>query len=469
MTIKIYSGFSKRHNSTKQPTGGTDITAILKAPCNIVSPVFEVSASYATYNYVYVASWGRYYYVTDVTYITNDIVQLHCESDPMASGKSAIGAVSAPVEFTTSSSNLLMTDPRNRPTFKYEKKSTTLLNLGNNGFSNSTGRYVCGIVCDLGLKYFVFDQSGMDTLCQALFKSSFIQAIHNDFYDMKNVLVSCTWVPFTGFSLSASTIIMISGEPLEDNNGNSVAASYITVRYKTISAGNVTIGYPFDNDYNVDNYLDAPPYTSGSIYIPFVGVVPFDADIFFNDKTCDLTCVLDTYTGDMAYELFDSAANVISTYQGCCGTSIPIAGQTTSPAGAIASGLSAIGGAAGIIGGLATGGVGAIAAGAGALVAGALGTQKSMEHHTQVNGVLSSGVSSQLPNAAVVTVRSRKPAESAIETAWNADNGFTYYKDATISSLSGFIKCSGASVGGTLTPGEKNQINSYMNSGFYYE
>ena len=90
MTIKVYSGFSKRINSTKQQTGGTDISAVLKAPCNIVSPVFEVSASYATYNYVYVASWGRYYYVSDVTYITNDVVQLHCASDPMASGKSEI-------------------------------------------------------------------------------------------------------------------------------------------------------------------------------------------------------------------------------------------------------------------------------------------------------------------------------------------------------------------------------------------
>ena len=170
MQIKVYTGFSKRKNSTKQPTGGTTVTVALKYPVDKVSPSFDVAVAHAGSNYVYVSDWGRYYFVTGVTYQTNAIVTLKCASDPMASAKSNIGAVNAPVEFATSSVNLLLTDPRNRPTFKYDVVTTKILDLTaqSPAFAHSPGRYVCGIVCDQGIKYFVFTESGLDTLCEGL-------------------------------------------------------------------------------------------------------------------------------------------------------------------------------------------------------------------------------------------------------------------------------------------------------------
>ena len=43
MNIKVWSNFSKRKNSTKQPTGGSTITVTLKDQCSILSPVFILS------------------------------------------------------------------------------------------------------------------------------------------------------------------------------------------------------------------------------------------------------------------------------------------------------------------------------------------------------------------------------------------------------------------------------------------
>ena len=41
MTITYWTNFSKRINSTKQPTGGTNITTVaLKTPCSVETPVF---------------------------------------------------------------------------------------------------------------------------------------------------------------------------------------------------------------------------------------------------------------------------------------------------------------------------------------------------------------------------------------------------------------------------------------------
>lgn len=470
MQIKVYSGFSKRKNSTKQPTGGTTVTVLLKYPVDKVSPSFDVGVAYAGSNYVYVSDWGRYYFVTGVTYQTNAIVTLKCASDPMASAKSNIGAVTAPVEFATSSVNLLLTDPRNRPTFKYDVATTKILDLtaSNPKFEHSPGRYVCGIVCDQGIKYFVFTESGLDTLCQGLFNTSFLQALTNNFFDMKNVLVSCIWLPFVPVSSGTSQIITVGGDPIE-SGGVSVAAPVVSNRYHEYDGGSVTISYPYDATYNVDNYLDAPPYTSGSIYLPFVGVVPFDPDIFFNDKTIHLKMQVDQYTGDLVYEMHDSAGNMVATYQGNCATQIPVAGQTSNPSGAIPGALAVLGGGAGIAAGIATMNPAAVIGGVGAIAGGGAAGLASMSHHTQVNGTLSSGVGAQLPLEASVTVRTRRPTETAIESAFQTDNGWTYYKDETISNLSGYVKCSGASVSCPLTPGEIDTINSYMNSGFYYE
>lgn len=471
MQIKVYSGFSKRRNSTKQPTGGTTVTVVLKYPVDKVNPSFDVAATYAGSNYIYVSDWGRYYFVTGVTYLTKDIVTLKCASDPMASAKTDIGSVKAPVEFATSSTNLLVTDSRNRPTFKYDVVTTTILDLTAKtpAFMHSPGRYVCGIVCDQGLKYFVFTESNLDNLCHALFKTSFIQAITNAFFDMKNVLISCIWLPFIPVNSGTEQIITVSGESLLDYNGNVVKAPVVSDRYHEYDGGSVTISYPYDGTYNVDNYLDAPPYTSGSIYLPFVGVVPFDPDIFFNDKTITLKMQIDQYTGDLVYEMHDSSGNMLATYQGNCATQIPVAGQTSNPSGAIPGALAVLGGGAGIAAGIATMNPAAIIGGVGAIAGGSAAGISSMSHHTQVNGNVSSGVGAQLPLVASVTVRTRRPTETAIETAFQTDNGWTYYKDETISNLSGYVKCYGASVSCSLTPGEIDTINGYMNSGFYYE
>lgn len=43
------------------------------------------------------------------------------------------------------------------------------------------------------------------------------------------------------------------------------------------------------------------------------------------------------------------------------------------------------------------------------------------------------------------------------------------YKNVQISTLSGYIKCAGASVDIAGLAGEKEMVNSFLNNGFYYE
>ena len=171
MTLKTWTGFSKRINSTKQPTSGSDLAVKLKEGTSITSPTFICSSVGTSVNYVYSSDWGRYYFVTDAIQVTADQIELRCAVDPLASGKTYIGNTKANIERTTSSTNLLVTDPRNAPTFKYLTKYTSLKDLSSNGFSTS-GSYICGFVTDNGLRYYVLDASKLADVCTGIFSSN---------------------------------------------------------------------------------------------------------------------------------------------------------------------------------------------------------------------------------------------------------------------------------------------------------
>lgn len=87
---------NKRINSTKSSfVSSTTLECVMKEPIDYHDPVFKVIG--LTKNVMYnFAAWGNYYYhVNSVKYITNDIAEISCTLDPMATYKAAIKATRA--------------------------------------------------------------------------------------------------------------------------------------------------------------------------------------------------------------------------------------------------------------------------------------------------------------------------------------------------------------------------------------
>ena len=65
MVIEAYSGFTKKPNSTKQPSGsGTQLDVRLKENCSVLNPIFIVNGYNLSHNYI---KWGsRYYFIDDI-------------------------------------------------------------------------------------------------------------------------------------------------------------------------------------------------------------------------------------------------------------------------------------------------------------------------------------------------------------------------------------------------------------------
>ena len=79
MQITLYSGFSKRLNSLKVPTSGTDKNVVLKNPTSEMRPVFILTGYNLAWNYI---KWGAsYYYVDDIIILNKEQAEYHCEKD----------------------------------------------------------------------------------------------------------------------------------------------------------------------------------------------------------------------------------------------------------------------------------------------------------------------------------------------------------------------------------------------------
>ena len=96
MNVYFYT-FSKRINSTAQPTGGTLHTVTLKTPSSVMTPtislVWSGSGSPAAYNYAYISDYGRYYWVSNWTFSDRQWTAT-LNVDVLASYKTQIGGSS---------------------------------------------------------------------------------------------------------------------------------------------------------------------------------------------------------------------------------------------------------------------------------------------------------------------------------------------------------------------------------------
>lgn len=87
-----------------------------------------------------------------------------------------------------------------------------------------------------------------------------------------------------------------------------------------------SIEFKIPSGYN--NFLDYQPYTTGVIYLPFVGFSQLDMTIFQPDKIMKIDCFVDITTGVIDYAISlqndKGGYSLIETHSGTCGINIPL-------------------------------------------------------------------------------------------------------------------------------------------------
>ncbi len=113
MTINFYVNQSEKNRLDKTLTSAFDLNGELKEDCSIIDPVIKVVAdvsSMSSVNYMYIASFGRYYFINNVISINNEICEVHAHVDVLSTYKDEIRAQRAVVSRQEKKWNLYLND-----------------------------------------------------------------------------------------------------------------------------------------------------------------------------------------------------------------------------------------------------------------------------------------------------------------------------------------------------------------------
>lgn len=467
MTITYWTNFSKRKNSTKQPASGTDLTIALKDNCNIINPVFESATMPGNVNYIYVAEWARYYFVSNVEYVTKTIKRFTCEVDVLASYKSNIASTVARIAFAATGWNKDLIDPRtyvSTKKLKYSRAAATelsshgcyILTVFNNGITSSNG---------LGMSY-ALQESSIGAIKAWMSNSSVLQAIQNFFGGNPiDSIFSCIWVPF-----DYANVPQVAGVTSIQIGDQDSAAQGVTINAKILAdtgirkANQITVELP----YRYNDFRDTEPYSSMQIYLPGIGYTPLNIGDWLDTVFLKVDYTMEYGTGDLTYYLRDFNDVLIQTASCNVASQCPLGQVLTSGSGII----SGIGGAVGGVGALALGTVTAnpatMAGGAAALITSAASVAlNANKRATSIKGSAGGRTTTEVRD--VIVTGFYMDTENIDAANYIAVKGRPVAQSHTISSHNGYIECDNASVDIPGTAIEKDRVNQYLNTGFFYE
>lgn len=463
MTIITFQNFSKRRNSTKRPldSAGTSVDVNLKDSTSIEAPVFELASNDFSINYVKV--FGAYYFVTDIVSVVDGIIELHCQKDVLATFKDEIGSYTAFVERAASSYDLDVRDPLISQKQDYIQQIDGALTKITAGVTDG-GAYVIRTLGKTGIWSYLATADDVVRILNFTYddqNSDFITFVSGQleraFTDPGQYIVDLRWI-----ALSSSMItelnshpqrqvylgwfgVTYGGSPLQLHVLDPIGSFYPTpLVYDTYT---ISVPARYYNDFRDYD----PSWTKYRIYVPGCGEHELDSIAVKNGITIDYA--VDSITGDVIADVYsgttDPNRSLLFETKGNVGANVQIGKVSTAGTGiasSIGSQLADYGGAF-----LSVPEIGTIAH---AVV---------KETPSIIGSVGSRGTTQYRPEAYITKyVVGGKDIPAAT-------SGRPCYRNLQLSTLSGYVLCSGASVEIAGEAGDKDAVNALLNGGFYYE
>ena len=468
MQITIFSGFSKEANSTKQPSGGTAVSCVLKENVSVVHPIFILERTDTSINYI---QWGsRYYFVDDIIFLSSTTIEIHCTVDVLATYKTVIGASSQYVTRSASAKSGRIIDTL-YPVMAGSTTQRTALADINDLYYDKAGTYIVGVVGkessgDTGITYYTFNAtapagSSFQQFIAYLFGGSWLDAptteisteLQKELVNPFQYIVSCMWFPFnvSGTSLQGVKFgywdaVGITAYVLSQKN-------YITTSPFTL---------PTHPLHSYGEFLNGSPYTKHLLTCFSLGDIPIDPDYFVMNQSGYVTLNTDLITGVAEIDVLNSEQRIITRSFGQIGVPVQISQINQQLIQSAMSTLDIAGNIASGVGSAMAGNVaGAVSAGLGALsnIGDAI-----MSAMPQVRSQGANGTRVAFRNPAYITTTFKNIAPTDYQ-----HNGYPLMERRQIQSLSGFIQVENPDVDIVGTVWEKDQIVAYMSGGFYYE
>lgn len=502
--VNLYT-FSKSLNSTKAPSGTpTPFTCVLKDDCSVLNPIIELqsSASPQTYNYAYIASFARYYFIDDWTYYRG-VWSAHLSVDPLASWKSYLGtqyvvrAYQSSIDSSPARDQMIVDNA-------YIAKSTNVISAYAESTSPyvsgiSNGSYIVGIINNDtssygAVSYYAMSQASFGLLRQYLSSETNWSNLDNVFdavfkysFNPYQYIVSAMYVPFAltdlPTDLTPKVQMFMGWWSLPVISG----FSFYTIGSSPIITKTGSMSIPKHPDAaTIGRYLNNNPFSRYSLIFRPFGEQAIDSTYLSDANGTDPTTLywtmkVDCITGVGILEIFNSSAAQsndlpFQTFRASIGTPVQLAqitqdliGTAVNVVSTVVSAANAVAGAA--VAGAATAATGGTAAAAAApmLIGGASNVVQGAYNAFQC---ALPQLSSQGSNGSYVEYEYTPHLFAQHYKITNPDPehfGYPLYRSITLSSLKGFIQCANVKFVAPCTSQEASAIKSYMEAGFYYE
>lgn len=462
--------FSKRINSTKQPSGGTSYSIELKAGSSAINPTIKLDIGQAgnptAYNYAYISEFNRYYHIRDWRW-EERLWVADCKVDSMASWKTDIGSYTAYVSRAAAAYDGDIMDayyPAKAEVTEIKQDATVDPGFIRPDITHSIndGTFVVGVqgknASQNGgaVTYYAVKPAAIRAITDYLLdpQNYNIMDIEDDLlkciFNPMQFIVSCLWFPFS--MILGSDNIEVGWWDISMPAGMQVCK----VLSDPVYTRNVT--YPIPKHPQAaarGNYLNMQPYSQYMINAGPWGAIPIDNRQLLDETSLSCVMNIDLMTGTGRLSIVGKNSLVyIEDHVAQIGVPVQL-GQNMLNQGAlfngIGSGVSTIGSAVGLHpGSMLTNGLAAI---------------YDVASLTQAQPVSVSSNGSMAFN----TLFNIVGRFLTIVDEDRASRGRPLCQPKTISSLSGYILCEDADPQIPCTAQELSEIVSYMNNGFYYE
>lgn len=289
MAELILYNFKKQRNSTAIPAGGASFSVELKRGTSLLRPVFLLSSDASIYGYSCAKFENRYYFVTNIISVRNNLWEVECAVDVLASYKPALMDELLYVVRATTESNGEIIDYTYPSLQGYQTDEQTLDPEDSPFFPEGGGCYIVGIIGDASagsagaVTYWAMTQTEFNS-----FNGDLLGDI--DWYDVSNTeislelqkmlfnpfqyIVSCYWFPFPVSSFSGEShsvrigwwIMDTRAKRLSDTYGISKLFHFPIVDHPQIYRG---------------TFLNAAPFTRRFLHMLPFGVIEIDPQWYY--------------------------------------------------------------------------------------------------------------------------------------------------------------------------------------------
>ena len=478
MSHTIYAGnVSKRKNSTLQPSLSTSFDVLLKTPTSLHTPTFTISASSFDYNYL---KWGdRYYFITDVVSRNNNLWDVSAVVDVLATYKSAILATNAYVLYDSVANTEL---PDNRLPMKTTKtvsastaacpftpdSGTYILSLtgsnGTTGVYKADGSQLAQLIDDItDVKDNLFDTSTNPQPNAPTFTSDVadnIKLLAQYIGALIAWSVKNAWIPVSQLFGSGNIPENIREcRYIPFNVGTTGGANTIYLgTFKThVSLGKLatetvhrttSVSIP----WQATDFRRRSPYTEIYLYLPYIGMVRLSSENLIGQTSVSVAYTLALRDGSLICTV-SSGSEILGQYSGNVGASVPIGFSNINLPKASQSVI--------------TGAMGVASKNLGTVGMAALNFGDAVTPNFSCIGGLDgiAGIATN-QNITCYTVFHDTIAAPNLNLA---DVGAPSMCPKNLGSLTGYCQCANAHVAAAAESQELDEIDAFLNSGFYIE